>query len=145
MMKNLFATLFLLLIFTDLIPFIESHYPIQKNGESRAIAGLSMGGGQALNFGLANLYMFSWIGGFSPAPNLELSETLVPDPKKAKENLKLLWISCGEKDPLLNVSEQMHDYLVMSRVPHIFHVEPGSHDFDVWRNDLYFFAQLLFK
>jgi len=132
-------------LLNDLIPFIESHYPVQKNPESRAVTGLSMGGGQALNFGLANLYMFSWIGGFSPAPNLELPETLVPDPKKAGENLNLLWISCGEKDPLLNVSEQMHDYLVLNHVPHIFQVEPGSHDFDVWRNDLYFFTQLLFK
>ena len=49
----------------DLIPFIQKHYPVYNDRKHRAIAGLSMGGGQALNFGLANLDVFAWIGGFS--------------------------------------------------------------------------------
>ncbi len=56
-------------LLNDLIPFIEKNYPVIKNRESRAIAGLSMGGGQSLNFGLGNLDTFAWVGAFSAAPN----------------------------------------------------------------------------
>ena len=109
------------------------------------LPGLSMGGGQSLNFGLANLEKFAWVGGFSSAPNTKAPEVLVPDPKKAKEQLKLLWISCGVDDNLMSFSQRTHDYLKGHDVPHIFYVEPGAHDFKVWKNDLYMFSQLLFK
>src|SRR5688572_26864006 len=56
-------------LLTDLIPFIEKTYSTKTARESRAIAGLSMGGGQSLNFGLGNLDTFAWVGGFSSAPN----------------------------------------------------------------------------
>src|SRR6476659_4156585 len=63
----------------DLIPFIEKKYPTLTDREHRAIAGLSMVGGQSLNFGLGNLDKFAWIGGFSSAPNTKTPEKLVPD------------------------------------------------------------------
>ena len=132
-------------LLTDLIPFIEKKYPVHKDRDHRAIAGLSMGGGQSLNFGLANMEKFAWIGGFSSAPNTKTPEVLVPDPQKAKEQLKLLWISCGVDDNLMSFSQRTHDYLEGNEVPHIFYVEPGAHDFKVWKNDLYMFSQLLFK
>ena len=56
-------------LLADLIPFIEKTYSVKADRESRALAGLSMGGGQALNFGLGNLDTFAWVGGFSSAPN----------------------------------------------------------------------------
>lgn len=59
----------------DLIPFIESSYPVWTGRENRAIAGLSMGGGQSLNFGLNNLKKFAWIGAFSAAPNTKTPES----------------------------------------------------------------------
>ena len=71
----------------DLIPFIESKYSVKKGRESRALAGLSMGGGQSLNFGLGHPDLFPWIGGFSSAPNTKLPEELVPNPSKAAEQL----------------------------------------------------------
>jgi len=132
-------------LITDLIPFIEKTFPVLSHRENRALAGLSMGGGQSLNFGLKNLDLFAWVGGFSSAPNTKMPEELVPDPTLAKENLKLLWISCGDKDNLLNISQRTHDYLKEKEVPHIYYVEPGGHDFKVWKNDLYLFSQLLFK
>ena len=132
-------------LLNDLIPFIEKTYPVIKNRESRAIAGLSMGGGQSLNFGLGNLDKFAWVGGFSSAPNTKAPEVLVPNPEAAKQQLKLLWISCGDNDNLMSFSERTHLYLQRHRVPHIFYVEPGGHDFNVWKNDLYLFSQLLFK
>jgi len=56
-------------LLNDLIPFIEKSYPVIEDREHRAIAGLSMGGGQSLNFGLGNLDKFAWVEGFSSAPN----------------------------------------------------------------------------
>lgn len=129
----------------DLIPFIEKMYPVSKERESRAVAGLSMGGGQSLNFGLGNLDKFAWVGGFSSAPNTKVPEQLVPSPEEARKKLKLLWISCGDNDNLMSFSKRTHDYLSRENVPHIFYVEPGGHDFKVWKNDLYLFSQLLFK
>ncbi len=129
----------------DLIPFIEKTYPVIKDREHRAIAGLSMGGGQALNFGLGNLDKFAWVGGFSAAPNTKPPEQLVPSPDDARKKLKLSWISCGDNDNLILFSQRTHDYLVKNDVPHIYYVEPGVHDFKVWKNDLYLFSQFLFK
>ena len=63
-------------LLNDLIPFIEKYYPVYTDREHRAIAGLSMGGGQSLNFGLGNLDKFAWIGGFSSAPNTKIPEQL---------------------------------------------------------------------
>lgn len=132
-------------LLNDLIPFIEKKYPVIKDRESRAIAGLSMGGGQSLNFGLGNLDKFAWVGGFSSAPNTRIPEKLVPDPQMAKENLKVLWISCGNDDNLISFSKRTHDFLVKNDVPHIYYIEPGVHDFKVWKNGLYMFSKLLFK
>jgi enterochelin esterase-like enzyme len=132
-------------LLNDLIPFVERNYPVFDDRENRAIAGLSMGGGQSLNFGLGNLDKFAWIGGFSSAPNTKKPEELIPDPGEAKRKLKLLWISCGDSDRLISFSQRTHDYLKQKNIPHIYYIEPGVHDFKVWKNDLYMFSQLLFK
>lgn len=133
-------------LLNDLIPFMEKNYPAIGDREHRAIAGLSMGGGQSLNFGLGNLDVFAWVGGFSSAPNTKRPEELVPNPDVTKKKLKLLWISCGDKDGLLNFSKRTHEYLVANNVPHIYYEEPGGiHDFVVWKSGLYHFAQLIFK
>jgi enterochelin esterase-like enzyme len=129
----------------DLIPFIQKTYPTLIDRENRAIAGLSMGGGQSLNFGLGNLDKFAWVAGFSSAPNTKSPEVLVPNPEEAKKKLKLLWISCGDADGLLNFSKRTHDYLLQNNVPHVYYLEPGGHDFKVWKNGLYMFSQFLFK
>lgn len=132
-------------LINDLIPFVDQTYPTLRDRENRALAGLSMGGGQSLNFGLGNLDHFAWVGGFSSAPNTKEPEVLVPNPEKTATQLKRLWISCGDEDGLMRISEKLHNYLKENNVPHIFYVEPGKHDFDVWKNDLYLFSQLLFK
>ena len=115
-------------LLTDLIPYIEKNYPALTNRDSRALAGLSMGGGQSLNFGLGNLDKFAWVGGFSSAPNTKQPEQLVPDPALAKKQLRLLWISCGDQDGLLPISQRTHDYLYQQGVPHVYYLEAGGHD-----------------
>lgn len=132
-------------LLNDLIPFIEKKYNVYTDRGNRAIAGLSMGGGQSLNFGLGNPDKFAWVGGFSSAPNTKAPELLVPDPEKARQQLKLLWISCGDADGLISFSKRTHDYLQKNDVPHIYYIEPGVHDFKVWKNGLYMFSQFLFK
>ncbi len=132
-------------LLNDVIPAIESRYSVQADREHRALAGLSMGGGQSLNFGLTHLDTFAWVGGFSSAPNTKAPEELVPDPANAKEQLKLLWLSCGNKDGLINISQRTQRYLKEKGVPHIWNVDSHGHDPTHWRNNLYHFAQLLFK
>ncbi len=129
----------------DIIPFIESHYSVHADREHRALAGLSMGGGQSLDFGLGNLDTFANVGGFSSAPNTRAPEVLVPDPTKASGMLKVLWISCGNKDGLMTFSLRTHAYLKEKNVPHIWHVDDNAHDFNHWKNSLYWFAQQIFK
>ncbi len=129
----------------DVIPAIEARYPVQADRERRAIAGLSMGGGQALNFGLAHLDTFAWVGGFSSAPNTKPAEQLVPDPAGAKAKLKLLWIACGNKDGLIRISQGVHAYLKAKDVPHVWHVDGHAHDPTEWKNNLYYFVQHIFR
>ncbi|KJF45130.1 alpha/beta hydrolase [Draconibacterium sediminis] len=130
----------------DLIPFIENKYPVIADREHRAIGGLSMGGGQSLNFGLGNLDVFASVGGFSSAPNTKQPAELVPNPEKTKEQLNLLFISCGDKDGLFSFSKRTHDFMSEHEIEHYYYVIPeGQHDFAVWKDSLYNFAQLLFK
>jgi enterochelin esterase-like enzyme len=133
-------------LLTDLIPYVEKNYPVKADRESRALAGLSMGGGQSLNFGLGNLDTFAWVGGFSSAPNTKAPATLIKDHAEATKKLKLLYIACGDKDGLFRISEGVHKMLNEKKVPHQYNVIPGGqHDFKVWKSDLYHFSQLIFR
>jgi enterochelin esterase-like enzyme/lysophospholipase L1-like esterase len=128
----------------DVIPAIESRYSVLSAREHRALAGLSMGGGQSLNFGLTHLDTFAWVGGFSSAPNTKPPSELVPDPAAAREKLRLLWLSCGSRDGLINISQDVHAYLKENDVPHVWNVDDHGHDPTEWRNNLYRFLQALF-
>jgi enterochelin esterase-like enzyme len=129
----------------DVIPAIESRYSAAAGREARALAGLSMGGGQTLNFGLGNLDRFAWIGAFSSAPNTRPPAELVPDPAAAKASLKLLYLSCGNKDGLINISQGVHAYLKERDVPHIWNVDDEGHTPKTWASNLYHFAQRIFR
>ena len=128
-----------------LIPAIEAKYAAHRDREHRAMAGLSMGGGQALNFGLGHLDTFAWIGAFSAAPNTKPPEELVPDPAAVRARIKLLYLSCGNKDGLINVSQRTHRYLKAQDVPHLWNVDDHGHDGQTWGSNLYHFAQRLFR
>ena len=81
----------------SLIPYIEKNFSVYTDKNHRAIAGLSMGGGQSLNFGLGHMDVFAYVGGFSSAPNTMRAAQLIPDVEKVKKENKLLWMVCGEK------------------------------------------------
>lgn len=129
----------------DVIPAIDARYSTRANPEGRALAGLSMGGGQTLNFGLAHLDTFAWIGAFSAAPNTKAPAELVPDPAAAKKQLKLLLITCGNKDGLFRISKGMQTYLKERDVPLVWHVDGNGHDPTHWSSSLYYFAQKIFR
>ena len=128
-----------------LIPAIEAKYSVLTDREHRAIAGLSMGGGQTFNFGLGHLDTFAWIGAFSSAPNTKPPAELLPDPAAATKQLKLLYISCGNKDGLINFSQGVHRYAKEHGVPHLWNVDDHGHDGDTWGSNLYHFSQRLFR
>ena len=132
-------------LFGSLIPFIEARYPVHQDREHRALAGLSMGGGQSLNIGLGNLDRFAWIGGFSSAPNTRSAAELVPDPERATRTLRLLYLSCGKRDGLIRVSQGVHAHLKEKQVPHLWHVDDTAHDFQHWKQGLHHFARRIFQ
>jgi len=129
----------------DVIPVIEAKYSVAADREHRAIAGLSMGGGQTLNFGLGHLDTFAWIGAFSSAPNTKPAKQLVPDPESVKSKIKLLMLTCGNKDGLIRISQGVHAYLNENKIPHVWHVDGNAHDATHWKNSLYHFTQRIFQ
>jgi enterochelin esterase-like enzyme len=134
----------------DIIPWIESHYSVYGDRDHRALAGLSMGGGQTLNIGLSHIDVFGYIGGFSSAPNtrefggMSNAVKLMPDAEAAKK-LKVLWVACGNRDGLIRVSQGVHRMLKENGVPHIWNVDAHAHDDPEWANNLYLFSQRIFK
>ena len=129
----------------DIIPFIDSHYSVYTDRDHRALAGLSMGGGQTLNIGLVHPETFAYVGGFSSAPDTRMPPSaLVPDPSVPKE-LKLVWLGCGNKDGLIRISQAVHQYLKENGVRHIWHVDGNAHDTTEWDNNLYLFSQHIFQ
>ncbi len=128
----------------DIIPRIEVRYSVLRDREHRAIAGLSAGGGQALNIGLSHREMFAWLGAFSPASNTQRMNAVLTDVPDATRRLRLLWLSCGNRDPLIDLAQGCHEALTGMNFAHSWHLDSGGHTWSVWKGDLYRFAQELF-
>lgn len=128
-----------------LIPAVQARYSTFDDAAHRGIAGLSMGGGQTLNFGLGHLDTFAWIGAFSAAPNTKPDSALLPAPAAARERIKLLYLSCGNKDGLMNVSLRVHTLLKENDVPHLWNVDDFGHDPAHWGSNLHHFVQRIFR
>jgi enterochelin esterase-like enzyme len=127
----------------SLIPAIDRAYPTVAQRGARAIAGLSMGGGQALNFGLGHPDTFAWVGGFSAAPNTRAAAGLLP--KLEAGQPQLLYLACGDRDGLIGVWQDFHRTLREHKVPHVWHVDGYGHDRESWAESLYHFSQLIFR
>lgn len=133
-------------LLNDLIPAVEKNYSVLNDKDHRALAGLSMGGGQSLNFGLGNTKVFGWVGGFSSAPNTKKPELLFERQIEIKNNLNLLWLSCGTKDELIAFTRNTYGYIKTTDIPFVYQeIDGGYHDFNVWKQNLYQFAQVVFK
>jgi enterochelin esterase-like enzyme len=130
----------------DIIPFIESRYSVRTDRLSRALLGLSMGGGQTLNFGLSHQDLFAYVAAFSPAPNARRITDLITSPATTNQELKLLWISCGDVDTLVgNVSRTALADLDELGVNYLWRRGSGGHSWNLWKDDLHTVSQMLFR
>lgn len=133
----------------DVMPFAEKLYRISAKPADRAIAGLSMGGGQALSVGLNHLDIFHTVGAFSAGGRAEAPETqyksLFADPAATNKKLKLFYIACGKTDGLFAGSQALHDALAKHDIKHTFVPSEEGHVWRNWRNYLADFVPQLFK
>jgi enterochelin esterase-like enzyme len=136
----------------DLVPLVESRYRVVADRAHRAIAGNSMGGGQALVIGLTHPEMFSSVASFSAAMQIanspawggiDMDATLAK--ADALNELDLLWLGCGTEDSLFNVNKQFAEQLTEAGVEHTFHSTSGAHTPVVWSRYLREVVPQLFK
>jgi len=156
------------ILLNEVMPVVEQTYNVARNRELRAIAGLSMGGAEAIFTGLNHLDKFAWIGSFSgafvmwrsaagvdgnagrgatPSSSLPVFEKTFPSlDAKANSSIRLLWITCGTADGLIGVNREFRDWLrsknvrfTEEEVPDLGHVWP------LWRRNLVDFVQKAFQ
>jgi enterochelin esterase-like enzyme len=133
-------------LLTEVMPQAENEYRITKDRNSRAIAGLSMGGSESLLTGLNNLDKFSWIGAFSSGGIPEDFQKQFPSlDATANQQLHLLWIACGTEDHLITINRNLREWLKTKGVKMTEIETPGMHTWMVWRRNLSEFAPLLFR
>jgi enterochelin esterase family protein len=141
--------LFTDLVLTDLVPAIDRDFRTLADREHRAIAGLSMGAGQAMRIGLGHLDIFGSIGSFSGSvPNFEPKSSydgVFKDPVEANRKIRLLWIGCGKLDFLYDGAQKLHQALEKHGIAHVWQEDAGSHEWQVWRQHIHAFAQVVFK
>jgi enterochelin esterase family protein len=147
---NMFSKRFPQDLLQDVIPLVERDYRVHADADHRAIAGLSMGGGQALSIGLARTDLFHYVLSFSGAvggpfmnAEAEFGDAL-SKPEILNSGLRLLWVSCGRQDFLYQANRQFVDMLKDKGVNVLFRETEGSHVWSVWRNYLNETAPMLF-
>ena len=135
------------ILLTEIIPRVEQSYRVKKDRESRAIAGLSMGGSESLRTGLNHLDQFAWVGAFSSGGfDLQDFNTQFPGVDSTIDSkLKLFWIACGTDDELIKINRDFKTWLKGKGVQFTDIETPGGHTWMVWRRNLTEFASLLFK
>ncbi len=146
----------------DIMPYVESHYRVRNDRQSRAIAGLSMGGSQTLNIAIPNLDRFSYIGVFSSGllgsfgrrgaatnapsgPTWEERNKATLDNPKLKKGLKLVWFATGKDDFLIGTSRSTVETLKKHGFDPVFKESAGGHTWINWRDYLIEFAPQLFQ
>ena len=133
-------------LLNEVLPQVEKSYRVSTDRKARAIAGLSMGGTESLTVGLNNLDRFAWIGAFSSGGlNTNIASQFPNLGAKDNAKLRLLWISCGKDDRLIEPNQKLSDWLTAKGVNHDLVVTPGVHSFRVWRRALADFAPQLFQ
>jgi enterochelin esterase family protein len=136
----------------NIIPYVEKNYRAIATRENRAIAGLSMGGFQTLSIGPANVDKFAYIAVWSMGVPAEATEDYVKrnaqffsNPDQTNKQLKLLSISVGDKDFLLDSAKSLVSMLKKQNIKHEYHETAGGHTWINWRLYLNDYAQQLFR
>ncbi len=138
-----------------LIPFIENNFRVKTDRESRALAGLSMGGGQTFFAGLQHTELFAYLGIFSTGVFGGIRESSSFDAEKAmpgliskadtyNKSLRLLYISVGTDDPRITSTTKAVETMRSQGLNITFNSFPGDHEWQVWRKSLHDFVQKIF-
>jgi enterochelin esterase-like enzyme len=133
----------------DLIPFVQAHYRVSTDRTDRAIAGVSMGGGESLSIGLSHLDLFGYVAGFSAGLRVaDIPNTFGPavaNSAAVNDKLKLLCVGCGTENGLFAANRAFDAFLTEHQIQHMFHESSGAHTWMVWRLYLSELAPLLFQ
>jgi len=133
----------------DVIPFVEKLYRVSAKADDRALAGLSMGGGQTLQIGLNHLETFHYLGAFSAGIRnqnaVEQYKGAFADPAAANKKLKVFYIACGKADALFPASQALDEALTKSQIRHVFAPSEEGHVWRNWRSYLADFTPMLFR
>jgi enterochelin esterase family protein len=133
-------------LFQEVQPQIEKSYKVLRDRNSRAIAGLSMGGAESLYIGLNALDRYAWVGAFSSGGTFDDFEATYPHlNSQTAAQLHLLWIACGTEDRLIQGNRKFREWLASKQIRHVDIETPGMHTWMVWRRNLAAFAPLLFQ
>lgn len=130
----------------EVMPAVEKNYRVSTDRESRAIAGLSMGGAESLLTGLNHLDKFGYIGSFSAGGlGSDLDSQFPSLDVKAAQKVRTLWIACGTEDGLIKPNREFIAWLKTKGIEPTAIETPGMHTWMVWRRNLDTFAPLLFQ
>jgi len=137
-------------VMEDLIPAIDAGYRTLSDRNHRAIAGLSMGAGQALQIGLLHLDKFSYIGAFSGGHrNFDVKTSyngVFTDATAFHKKVRLLWIGAGTEEPQHKAALTVRQALNEAGIKSVFYESQGTaHEWQTWRRHLYEFVPALFK
>lgn len=127
----------------SLIPYVEANYSVYTDRLHRALAGLSLGGAQSMNFGLTNLDQFAYVGGFSPGGPANISGVnMFTDPAATKQKIKLLFLCIGTNDNT-SFCEGIVNNCKKNNIAYTYFLIPGrGHDWTVWKPSLWNFSQM---
>ncbi len=136
-------------LLNDVMPLVEQNYKVSKKADDRAIAGLSMGGGQTFEVAFKRPQLFRYVVLMSPAAPRNPEETypaIFKDPSVVNKQFKLFWMGVGRDDTLVGPSDHALDAaLTKAGIHHSFNLSPGRHEWTVWRHNLDVVAPLLFR
>jgi enterochelin esterase family protein len=136
----------------EIIPYVEKNYRVATGRENRAIAGLSMGGGQTLRVVTSNPDQFAYVGvwsaGINPQTSADFekrSAAFLDSSEKINKWVKLFSISVGDKDFTLAGSKNLAEVLKKRGIRNELHISGGGHTWINWRHYLNLYAPLLFR
>jgi enterochelin esterase-like enzyme len=133
----------------DVMPMVESTFKVSRRPDNRAIAGLSMGGGQTINLAFNRPDIFRYVVLMSPAAGGgadEIYPGIFNEPGRVNAQFKLLWLGVGKDDMLTGPGDLAFAATLKARgINHTFEITEGRHEWTVWRRYLRDVAPLLFK
>jgi enterochelin esterase family protein len=133
----------------DVMPMVEKAYKVSRRPDDRAVAGLSMGGGQTINLAFARPDLFRYVVLMSPAASGRVGQyygDVLKKPETLNKQFKLFWLGVGKDDTLTGPGDRDFEAaLKVAGVTHTFVVSEGRHEWTVWRHYLNDVAPLLFR